>query len=407
MPLACRREQGISPTSWRLKFNTTMLRLPGRRKSKERRRDELLSAYLDGELNERGLRRLEARLADDPALRAELEALRQTVSLVRELPRVAAPRNLILTASMVEGRRGTQGSQTQAARSRSGQAPARAWAAPLLTAATAVASLLFAIVLTGDLLLGGMGGLASVPESMQEAQEIPQIALEAGRDEVGEADKDAAADEDAVADEGLLVEREVAPSPPTTGAGSAEAPPAEPEAAAEEKDAPQIESEGAVSPTSAPPALAEAPADALEMAAEEAGEAPASPVGEPVEEERAAEAVLQTETPTVPMGGGGGTEEAATIAIPEPQPTEVPVVVSGAAVTPTNALEATTEGEAWRLEAAPEEADATSAPTHADERGLARPASRNLPLRVLEGGLGLAVVALALATVQAWRMRRR
>jgi len=379
-----------------------MLRLPGRRKSTEKRRDESLSAYLDGEMNEHELRRLEARLSEDPALRAELEALRQTVALVRELPQVAAPRNLILTQSMVEGRRGTQGSQTQAARSRSGQAPARAWAAPLLTAAAAVASLLFAIVLTGDLLLGGMGGLASVPESMQEAKEIPQIALEAG-----------AADEDAVADEGVQVEREAGPSPPTTRAPSAEAPPAEPEVVVEEKEAAQVEGEGVVSPTPAPHAVAEAPADALEIAAEEAGEAAAPPVVEPVEEERAAEAVLQTGTPSAAMGGGGGKEEPATLAIPEPQPTEVPVVVSGAAVTPTNALEAptvpeaTTEGETWRLEASHEQVDATSAPIHAEERGFARPTSRRLPLRALEGGLGLTAVALAFATVQAWRKRRR
>jgi hypothetical protein len=396
-----------------------MLRLRGRRKRTEKRRDELLSAYLDGELYEHELGRLEARLAEDPALRAELEALRTTVSLVRELPQVVAPRNLILTASMVEGRRRTRGSQIQAARSRSGQAPARAWAAPLLTAATAVASLLFAIVLTGDLLLGGMGGLASVREPMQEAKEVPQIALEAGRDdeagrdEFGVADKDAAAGEDAVVDEGVPVEREAAPSPPTTGAAAAEAPPAEPEVVVEEKEAAQIEGEGLVSPTPASPAVAEAPADALEMAAEEAGEAAASPITEPVEEERAAEAVLQTATPTAAMGGGGATEERATLAIPEPQPTEVPVVVSGAAVTPANALEAptvpeaTTEGGAWRLEASPQEVDATSAPMHADERGLARPASRRLPLRALEGGLGLTVLALAFATVQAWRKRRR
>ncbi|MGD2148786.1 MAG: hypothetical protein PVH41_18990 [Anaerolineae bacterium] len=359
-------------------------------------------------MNEHELRRLEARLAEDPALRAELEALRQTVSLVRELPRVAAPRNLILTHSMVEGRRGTRAAQTRAGRPRSGQAPARAWAAPVLTAATAVASLLFAVVLTGDLLLGGIGGLASVPESMQEAKEIPQIAFEAGRD-----DEAGAADEEATADESLQVEREVAPSPPTTGARSAEAPPAEPEAAVEEKEAVQVESEGVVSPTPAPPAVAGAPADALEMAAEEVGEAGASPVAEPVEEELAAEHLLQTETPSAPMGGGEITEEPATPAIPEAQPTEVPVAISGAAVTPTNALEAptvpeaTTEGEAWRLEASPEEVDATSAPIRADETGSARPVSRKLPLRVLEGGLGLTVVALAFATVQAWRARRR
>ena len=51
-------------------------------------RDELLSAYLDDQLDAGDRARLEAQLAIDPALRAELEALRHTVVLVRSRSRV-------------------------------------------------------------------------------------------------------------------------------------------------------------------------------------------------------------------------------------------------------------------------------------------------------------------------------
>ncbi len=58
--------------------------------------NELLSAYLDGELNDTERAALEARLEADPALRAELEALRRTIALVRALPELRAPRNYTL-----------------------------------------------------------------------------------------------------------------------------------------------------------------------------------------------------------------------------------------------------------------------------------------------------------------------
>ena len=47
-------------------------------------RDELLSAYLDDQLDAEDRARLEAQLAGDPALRSELEMLRRTVALVRD-----------------------------------------------------------------------------------------------------------------------------------------------------------------------------------------------------------------------------------------------------------------------------------------------------------------------------------
>ncbi|MCK5557244.1 MAG: zf-HC2 domain-containing protein, partial [Candidatus Hydrogenedentes bacterium] len=48
---------------------------------------EQLSAYLDGELTQSQARRVAAALAENPELTAELEELRKTRSLLRDLPR--------------------------------------------------------------------------------------------------------------------------------------------------------------------------------------------------------------------------------------------------------------------------------------------------------------------------------
>ena len=73
-----------------------MTRFRGQPKSKSDQRNELLSAYLDGELNPSDRARLEAQLASDPALQAELDVLRRTVAMVHDLPFVPAPRNFLL-----------------------------------------------------------------------------------------------------------------------------------------------------------------------------------------------------------------------------------------------------------------------------------------------------------------------
>ncbi|HOF19238.1 MAG TPA: zf-HC2 domain-containing protein, partial [Phycisphaerae bacterium] len=54
-----------------------------------------LSAYLDGELGEAQRKRVEAALADDAKLRAELDSLRRTRELLRALPRARAPEGFV------------------------------------------------------------------------------------------------------------------------------------------------------------------------------------------------------------------------------------------------------------------------------------------------------------------------
>ena len=50
---------------------------------------EKLSAYIDGQLDDRQTQRLETRLRQEPELRRELESLRVTIRGLRDLP---APR---------------------------------------------------------------------------------------------------------------------------------------------------------------------------------------------------------------------------------------------------------------------------------------------------------------------------
>jgi hypothetical protein len=343
-----------------------MGRLFARQVNEREQRDELLSAYLDGQLSAGERARLETQLAADLALRAELEALRHTVALVRDLPPVPIPRNFILPQAMAARPRPVRPLR-----------PRRAWAAPLLTAATAVVSLLFVVVLAGDLLLSGIGGQAFAPaaEPLLEA-EAPQVALAPSpvseQVEV-EAVVEAEAEEEIEAEE---VEEEVEKAVPaaTAPAAAMEAPPEAP-----------------------PEATAEVEADHAE-----------TPEG--------------AESPVPAMGGGGPDEEAAA-----PTPTAVPPGTEEVAAAPTVAATATAlpERDVSGAEPTPSEGGAEPAPGEVAARSVeeeapeategeegaqerAVPARATIPpQRVLEAILGLTALGLALATVWAWRARRR
>jgi anti-sigma factor RsiW len=86
---------------------------------------ELLSSYLDGQLNPSDSARLETRLKTDVQLASILNDLRATRTLLRKLPARRAPRNFTLTRKMV------------------GQNPPLPKAYPFFRFATALATLLF------------------------------------------------------------------------------------------------------------------------------------------------------------------------------------------------------------------------------------------------------------------------
>jgi anti-sigma factor RsiW len=347
-----------------------MVGLFGQRETEQERRDELLSAYVDDQLSADERAGLEAQLAIDPELRDELDALRQTVALVRDLPPVPVPHNFILP-------------QTAAARPRPArQAPLRrAWAAPFLTAASAVFGLLFAIVLAGDLLLSGVGGMASAPmpqELVAREMEMPQEPPAPAFDDQGivvtvqtEAEVVVEAEvETEAAEFGKAV------SVPSPSPVAMEVPPAAmlavtPEspglvAETEETEEAADTASGGGGPPEEPVAPTSAPAPSL-VATDAA------------EDTRA---TLATETP-IPGTNAG---------VPEPAPS------------PGEARKATpwtiAEGEAMEeaAGAAPEELEQGTGDTRF---------TPILPWRALEVVLGLISLGLIGVTIWAWRVRRR
>jgi hypothetical protein len=116
-----------------------------------------LSPYVDGRLTASETTVLEAHIALCEACRRELDELRATASALRGLPQAEAPRSFAITPGMLERR------AMAAAR------PTPALGAGMRLAGAAVAAAL-AVVLVGDLTIGGGGG-ASREAGSQPAEE--------------------------------------------------------------------------------------------------------------------------------------------------------------------------------------------------------------------------------------------
>lgn len=189
--------------------------------------DELLSAYLDGEVTPEERALVERSLTSgDAAWR--LDALRQTVAWVGQLPRVPLPHSFTLSEADVLPVRG-------------GQPWWRAFLSPVfLRNATAVATMLFLVVLVGNLILSNAAPAAPAPASATVV--VMQVSAEIPVPEVAPL----AANEDAAA--------KVAPSPDAaamSAAGPAAAP--TPEAGAALETERQTVVSGAAEPTQPAP----------------------------------------------------------------------------------------------------------------------------------------------------------
>jgi len=114
-----------------------MLNLSRWRKTEHERCQESLSAFLDGEQTPRERSRAQGHLDECTACRADLESLRRTVSLLRAAPVIRPPRSFVLPAA--EGAR-----QKHVVRRRLSYA--------YLQGATAVATVLLVLVVSGDVL---------------------------------------------------------------------------------------------------------------------------------------------------------------------------------------------------------------------------------------------------------------
>jgi len=99
---------------------------------------ENLSAFLDGQVTHRERMRVQKHLEECAACRADLEALRHTVALLRAVPAVKPPRSFLLPAREVIQQR---------------QAQRRRLAYVYMQAATAVATVLLVLVVSGDAIL--------------------------------------------------------------------------------------------------------------------------------------------------------------------------------------------------------------------------------------------------------------
>ncbi len=123
---------------------------------------ELLSAYLDDQLGAGERARLERRLAQEPKLKATLDDLRSVKTTLTALPKVKPPRNFTLTLKQLEAR----GLAAPA------RPPTRLFA--LVNVATALAAVLFAVLITAD--LGGSFNLANPAEAPAAQVESLQVA---------------------------------------------------------------------------------------------------------------------------------------------------------------------------------------------------------------------------------------
>ncbi|MGA9348704.1 MAG: zf-HC2 domain-containing protein [Anaerolineae bacterium] len=135
-------------------------------KSEHKRVEEMLSAYLDGELSPKEQATVEKHLARCTDCAQNLHTLRQTVALLEQLPPVAVPRSFAIRP-------------VQAARRPSFFQTRQAYV--YLRAATALATILFAVVLAGDVFITGLTPYlapARAPEVIEREMPVEKAVVE-------------------------------------------------------------------------------------------------------------------------------------------------------------------------------------------------------------------------------------
>ena len=122
-----------------------------------------LSAYLDGELNQRELSRIQKRIEENPDFQAALEDLRNVKTVLSHTPQLSVPKNFSLKQSLVEKPRHTS--------------PVRRY-----SFAAAALSFLFIGVVVMDIGSGALkGGLSAA-----QAPRAEEVMLEAAADKMEE-----------------------------------------------------------------------------------------------------------------------------------------------------------------------------------------------------------------------------
>jgi len=129
---------------------------------------ELLSAYLDNQLNPAERAKVQAHLATCPACAAELSDLQATVGLLARLPAVPLPRSFVLAEaparpSEAPSRPPFREVRRDGASSLLDRLLGPAWGYGVLRLATIVATLLLVVLVSGDLLTQYLAPRAAVP----------------------------------------------------------------------------------------------------------------------------------------------------------------------------------------------------------------------------------------------------
>ncbi len=200
---------------------------------------EDLSTYLDGELTPTERSRLESRLEASAEMRAALEEMRRTRQVLRNQPRVRAPRNFTLTPQMV-------GIRTE-------KSPAfRLF--PVMRLTAVLASLLFVFMMVGEFFWLGQNMTAPMLRE-ESASSMVQELGDTVSEEVSEAVVEKAIPEEAL-EEPMALEAE-----PSLGVA------AEPEERAPAMEMPAEEAEGYQVPTEEAPFAAAPPAPLADMEA--------------------------------------------------------------------------------------------------------------------------------------------
>lgn len=130
---------------------------------------ELLSAYIDGEIEDDERETLERRLETEPELQRELNALQQTVRLIQQAAPLKAPRNYTLTPDMLAADR--RPAQPTSAETR----PRNVVRFPLISALSAAAAMV--LIVLGMVLLttssDDMRDTASAPDAPAQVANAP------------------------------------------------------------------------------------------------------------------------------------------------------------------------------------------------------------------------------------------
>jgi len=218
---------------------------------------ENLSAYLDEQLSPGRRARLEARLEYEPGLRVALHELQHTRGLLKVAPRLRAPHNFTLTPEMV-------GQSRQVGR-----------LYPSFRLVSAIASLLFVLVIAGDFLglqnvrlKSGADLAAPMAAAVQEEESAPQMKMM----EVPEGEPVEKTGEELAAAEVFALDEEVAgtpemESPEVASLPVSEGAPREPVAEAAEAEKAIVEEDTAVE-EELPVLMGAAPQEAITLTLE-------------------------------------------------------------------------------------------------------------------------------------------